>query len=368
MPPTTPKTKELLSLKANVFIEFFDIYIDSTFGFIRIHSGKNFNKNIIYKGNEYISVPVEFVGAENTSSGKKGRPVLSIANTDGLITNYIKNKNDLNNTSVRRFKVLAKNIDDVNFSDGLNPFYGYRNTWSYPNYGPELSSETYIINSKTREDGFLIEFELSSPLDLENVYVPTRVVNDAVCPWVYRGCGCFYGKRARFAQTQYPDRPAVTEEEAEKLTFTRTMEVGLPLADINDKEFLGMAGSGGYNIFILNDRGIWESQKTYNIGDFVSVQKLFTHDFNKERIQEYTDDGTLSYFVCISDNVSGTNPLVDRQNWVKDECSKTVVGCQIRWQKYYSRIISEKDENAPSIVGLPFGGFPGTRPYEYRSQ
>ena len=50
----------------------------------------------------------------------------------------------------------------------------------------------------------------------------------------------------------------MTEEEAEKLTFTRTMEVGLPLADINDKEFLGMAGSGGYNIFYLTDRD-WET-------------------------------------------------------------------------------------------------------------
>lgn len=343
------QVKSILSLDPDTYLELFDIYVDESYGFVRIHSGKNLNKNIVYRGNTYLSCPIEFGGVEYNSSGKQPRPTIRIANTNGLITNYIKNKNDLNNCTLKRTKVFLKNIDDVNFPEGLNPFYGLSQKWSFPNYGPQFFSDTYIINSKLSENKYVIEFELSSPLDLENIFLPSRKILDNLCPWVYRGAGCCYGKINNFTQK------IKNLETGGDIFFN---EIGAPLADEFNKEFVS---SEGYNLPTLTQKGVWNPTGEYTTGDFVLVQSSFSYDFNKENIQPSSDDLVGDYYVCVNTGVSGLNPKLDKENWVKDSCSKNLQGCKIRWQKYV--IVEEGQQN----LGLPYGGFPGTRPFEYRT-
>jgi len=349
--------KKILTLNPETYLELFDLYIDESYGFVRFHSGKNFNADIVYKGNTYLSCPLQFSGAENTSTGKLPRPKLIISNIKGFITNYIKNKKDLNNSSIKRTRVYLKNIDDVNFPESKNPFFGYQNKWSFPNFGPELYTDSYVISSKVSENKYEIELELSSPLDLENVFLPSRVILDTMCPFVYRGAGCCYGKRNNFKQTILK-QPWIGQEKDDWVEFD---QIGIPVADEFDKAFLS---AQGYNLPTLKNKGVWSNTYEYTTGDFVLVQSSFSYDFNKPNIQESSDDLIGDYFVCIKTGVLGVNPRLDKESWIKDSCSKSIRGCEYRYADYYNMFDLDTPEH--KTIDIPFGGFPGTRPYEYR--
>ena len=64
-------------------LDLFEIYIDQTTGVFRFHAGKNFTTSIIFQGNPYIPIPVEFDGFEFSADGKQNRPMMKIANVDG---------------------------------------------------------------------------------------------------------------------------------------------------------------------------------------------------------------------------------------------------------------------------------------------
>lgn len=351
--------KSFLTLDPETYLELFELYVGETYGFVRFHAGKNFTSNIVYKGNSYFSCPVEFGGAESSSSGKRPRPVIKISNINGFITNYIKNRNDLNNCTIKRTKIFLKNIDDVNFPDSLNPFYSYKAKWSFPDYGPEFFSDTYIINNKISENKYTVEFELSSPLDLENVFMPSRVIMDNMCPFVYRGAGCCYGKKNNFTQNVLKDMWSGGSTED---GWTEFKEIGIPVADEFDKHFLS---NQGYALRTLNDKGLWDKDTEYTTGDFVLVQTSFSYDFNKENIQASSDDLIGDYYVCIQTGVSGVVPKLDKANWVKDACSKSIIGCNYRFNDYYN--MEGLDGPEKITKDIPYGGFPGTRPYEYRT-
>ena len=339
--------KSILTLDPDTYLELFDLYIDASIGFLRIHAGKNFDKNIVYRGETYQCCPLNFDGVETNSSGSLPRPTLGISNINGLVTDYIKNKNDLNNCVVTRTKVLIRNIDDANFPKNLNPYYGFRNQWNESlGYGPEFFKDSYIVNNKKSENKYRVEFELASPLDLENIFLPARKISDNLCSFVYRGAGCCYGKINNFVQS-LPNGS----------TFSN---IGIPVADVYNKPFIG---SPDYPIGTLRNKGIWSADVSYSAGDFVLVQNIFTYDFSKESVQSSSDDLIGNYYVCVSTSaVSGSdsNPKFDRINWIKDECSKTLEGCRLRWTKYTVNSSGEQKD-------LPYGGFPGTRPYEYRT-
>lgn len=347
----TSQVKSLMSLDPSTYVELFEIYIDASVGFLRLHSGKNFDKEIVYKGNKYKACPINFSGSEIDSSGSLPRPTIQIANLNGLVSNYIKNKNDLNNSSIRRIKVLLKNLDDENFPKGVNPFYGFKSKWnSSLGYGPEYSIDTYNINNKKGSNKYIVEFELSSPLDLENVFLPARKISDNLCSFVYRGQGCFYGRLNNFVQS-IKDPTDTSSSAAQDFT-----NIGIPVADVYDRPFLG---SNEFPIKRLRDSGVWQTGVQYTGGDFVVIQSALSYDFSKENIQASSDDLIQDYYVCIATGlVSGasTNPKFDRVNWAKDECSKTLGGCDLRFKKYTTK-----------NYDLPYGGQPGTRPYEYRT-
>ena len=85
---------------------------------------------------------------------------------------------------VIRKKVQVKFLDDSNFEGG-NPF-------GAADPKAELANETWVMGRKTQESKIFVEFELNSPLDLENFSVNSRNVVGKFCGWQYRGEGCRY--------------------------------------------------------------------------------------------------------------------------------------------------------------------------------
>jgi lambda family phage minor tail protein L len=346
-------TNSLISLDPDSFVDLFEIYIDNNLGIVRFHSGKNFNNNIVYRGNQYLSIPIEYSGFEFSADGKQNRPTFKIANIDGFLTNYVKNKNDLINSKLKRIKIFVRNLDDINFSQSMNPFFGYRaKRNNVKGYGESFYEESYIVNRKTQENKYYIEFALSSPLDLENQTIPNRKISDNMCPWVYRGCGCNYGKIPwpnqiiKVNNVEYP--------ETSPNLWDGKPNQGVPVADENNVPFYSKSG---YGLNRIQNFKVYNSLTgQYTAGDFIKYIDSINHDFFGSKIQQTDDNISYSFYVCIKTHgaslpTGAKSPPTEKEYWIKDSCSKDLTGCKLRW--------------GSNIKGLPYGGFPGTRPFNY---
>lgn len=179
---------DLFLLKNTEIIDLFEIKINDYEGYLRFHGSKNFDKDIVFKSQTYIYIPSEISNLEYNSEGKQSRPTLIISNINNFITNFIKDRNDLLGCRFFRKKILAKDLDDINFGGPDKNPLGQNTFTSF------ISNDGFIIQKKNYEQKDKVEFVLANILDIDGLTVPNRKVYNDSCQWQYRGCGCNYGK------------------------------------------------------------------------------------------------------------------------------------------------------------------------------
>ncbi len=178
----------LFLLNNNEILDLFEIKINDYEGYLRFHGSKNFDSDIIFQGVEYLYIPCELSNLEYSTDGKANRPTITISNVNNFITNFLKDRNDLIGKRFYRKKILAKDLDAVNFG-GEN-----KNLLGVTSFSSFISNDSYVVQKKNFETKEKVEFVLSNILDIENLTVPNRKVYNNACSWNYRGCGCNYGK------------------------------------------------------------------------------------------------------------------------------------------------------------------------------
>lgn len=180
--------EEILSLEPTAKLEFYLIYYDdkNENNFIAIHSSQNgINGKIYWQNLEYLPYNVESSGWEVKNDQTLPRPKLVISNINFSVSTLLKKFGNLNNAKVIRKITYARFLDDVNFPSGTNPF-GEAN----PNAG--APDQKFYISRVVNENKERVEFELVSPLELENQKLPNRKIHSFRCPFIYRGHGCLY--------------------------------------------------------------------------------------------------------------------------------------------------------------------------------
>jgi len=179
---------DLFLLQNNQIVDLFEIKLNDFEGFLRFHGSKNYKNDLVYNGQIYLYIPCELSQLSYSSEGKQSRPTLTIANINNFITNVMKDRSSLLGRRLSRKRVMARDLDNINFGgENKNPF-GQKILTSY------ISSDTFVINKKDFEDRDKVEFTLSNILDTEGLTVPNRKIYNNFCQWQYRGCGCNYGK------------------------------------------------------------------------------------------------------------------------------------------------------------------------------
>lgn len=257
------------------------------------HNGENGYKNNIFYGdgegkNQFFYMPVKASGFDYADN-QFSRPTLTFDNTDGFFSLKTRFFEDFIGYEVIRIRTFAKFLHGSNFPNETNP-YGTPTEDSFP-------EEKYIINQKVQENANVISFELASPLENENAFLPNRRIVYNTCQWHYRGSiGCGYS--------------------------------GIPKTDSkgNPIEITGPGASLEFN-----------SSVVYNKGDYVKITEYDNPLTNPTR-----------YFVCLHNNTVNKDPQTNKEHWVEDACAKNIKGCRARFGS---------DE---STRGLPFGGFPGS--------
>lgn len=161
-------------------------------------------KPIWWQGNEYGAWPYEIEGMAKNSDGSPARPSLKVANIDGLISSLCLQFDDMVQAKVIIYETFSHYLDAKNFPDG--------NPTANPD---ECFKQVYYIDRKTNEiAGESVDFELSSPFDLQGVMIPVRQIHN-LCYWCMKGDyrsgnGCSYSGNKYFDERGNPvDDPAL---------------------------------------------------------------------------------------------------------------------------------------------------------------
>ena len=358
--------KQMYSLSPDALIELFEIdfsnmqenfeQLKDMYGInvgsdtvYRFCSSINSSNPIVWKGKSYQPMPISADGFESKNDGRFPRPKLSISNPDGIFSKIIYNNSDFVGCKVTRKRTYVRFLDDENFqnknlnSSGKNPF-GQSDKDAF------LPDDVYYINRKLSEDKNLISFELSSPLELKNSWLPARKMYADLCSWTYRcevGCG-------------YKGLPIETLEEQDLTSgFAFNQNASNPgtidpasypagLDDIPEWSKYGISGSS-------------ENVGGYRLNDIVQIISRNSDNPYKRAPQ---------VFVCIQDHVNPADhhPFFDKEYWLKDDCVKNLEACNKRFNNLSTNSIGSslaEFNKASNDSLLNFGAFPGVSAYGY---
>jgi lambda family phage minor tail protein L len=200
---TVPQSiqEQIQSLEPSAIIELFSLQltqavngVDSTFYY---HAGTNeLTADVVFNGITYSAYPIEVDGFQMTAKGTLPRPLMKIANANSAISSLLVLYNPLQ-AKVTRIRTCKKFLDAVNFADGN------------PSADPtaKFEDEIWYIDRVATESPQVVEFELTSKLDLTNLALPKRQVLEH-CPWIYRGTECGYTGTACFDLNDKPTTAA----------------------------------------------------------------------------------------------------------------------------------------------------------------
>ncbi len=154
-------------------------------------------KSIWWQGQEYKAWPCQIDGVEASTSGSSAQPKLSVANLDGSVTALCLAYDDLLQAKVTIHDTLAHYLDARNFAGG-NPAAD----------ATQEKLQVWYIDAKTAETNEVVEFALSSPMDLQGLMIPTRQLH-SLCNWCIRnkyrtGDGCDYAGSRYFDKNNNP--------------------------------------------------------------------------------------------------------------------------------------------------------------------
>jgi len=307
-------------------------------GILRVYNDYNLYKII---GNEYGAIkwqdnfyypfPIKADGFEYTSAGTLPTPKVSISNLspdDSLNSFYkyirmqMQSLGDIVGAKFTRIKTFLKYLDGSNFFQGYNPYNSNSGI-----YEMELPRDIYYIDRKSIENKNIIEYELNTILDLENLTLPSRTIFAKKCPFEYRGEGCCYEYNNRLTYI-HSGVYANTDNPPYQI---KGLQTAPPVATSNNQLFIGISGrsifhTGDYaNLMAINrltgslgNSGMWQESAQYISGDFIFMQ----------------NQGVKYYFVCINSHISNPfNSPPNKNYWEADACDKTISACRLRWLK-----------------------------------
>ena len=265
---------------------------------------------IIWQGKRYIPFPIIIEGFETMARGTLPKPKLTFTSQNQVeiydnffvkIKNTIRSIGDIIGLEITRKRTFLKYLDAVNFKS----YGGIINNNNFaidPDPYAQLNPDIYYIDRKLKENKNILQYELSSILDLENIKLPLRTLYSDACSFDYRGEGCEYGNSV----------------------YATELNGGAPIATDKDESITSLLN----NTSITQGAPVlWEKSNnaSYSKGNYVYVEV----------------DGIKYFFVSKMNN--NTYSPFNANYWLADQCSKRLKGCRKRF-------------SSP----LPFGGFPAT--------
>ncbi|WP_297478404.1 phage minor tail protein L [Ferrovum sp.] len=188
-------SQDIQSLDPTALLELF--ILDTTIlvggSLYYFHAGTNgLNAPVIWQGETYVPLPIEASGFNITVRGAPPRPHIKVANIDGMFSGLVAANDDLIGCKITRKRTFAQYLDAGNFPSNSDTFQNSTFGLISPTPDPTqyLPDDVWFIDRKVSENRFVVQWELASAFDLQNVFLPYRQVIQNSCPWQYRGPEC----------------------------------------------------------------------------------------------------------------------------------------------------------------------------------
>lgn len=313
--------RSLLDLEPTAIIDLFLLYPDINDKpelNIAFHGGFNFKKAVVWQGITYIPIGIELDSFEKNSDGSVNRPKIKFSNNEYFMTHLLRKYRDFSNAKIIRKRTFIKFLDDENF-DGGNPF-------GVPDQTAELTNEEYVISQKTQETKDYVEFELTSPLDLDNKFITNRKIYGKYCFWDYRGQGCEY--KGVPIQKDDGSRFEIENPPSYGIASDNWFKYGdLKNAYVDDQTYF----PGDY-VFTINN-----NIKIYDLNGIEKPRPLLTYYIAKKKIR-------------------GEHPSSYPQSWDRDGCNKKLSSCRLRFNDSYSfNRFEGVGQNEVRLIGIGEG-------------
>lgn len=295
-------------------------------------SSATYNK---YPLKEYVAIPIQVEGIETNSSGASNRPTLTLANIPVLSRSISNNSDGVDDESDILDILTSEGI--VTNEDLLGTRVVIRRTLlsktnrssdSAPSSSPiEFPSQTYVIDRVSGENNITVQFELATPLDIEGVLLPNRVVIGKYCPWKYQGY--FHPDRSQNPVVASKDGGCTWPIDSRGRFFDKDDNIitkNISSIPTYDSTTQNSPRSAGYKTKTVRNghTEIWEAIRA---------------------VPAETSNGQH-------------NPTNSRGYWKRlDVCGKTLNSCKIRFQG------NNANEDLNTTFALPFGGFPGAKQF-----
>lgn len=316
----------IFELEPTAVIDLYRIYPDyykKPDLYFNIHNGSVFGQGVIWQGETYMPFPMETEGFSIAADGKPNRPIIRISNNEYFVTALLANNNDFKNARLERRRTFIKYLDAENFEDNLNP-------WGETSLA-DISVDYYLISQKRQENKVFVEFELTTPLDIEGFELNNRRILGKYCYWKYRGAGCEYAGTV----IERSDGKRFTRSDGGDLNISND---AINTAKSRNASYLGMDG-----FIYANPNDLYSTNKYYQKGHIV----FLTND--KIRIQD--DDNPelfrslLTYYIARDFVQKGKDPENNPDLWEKDGCSKKISACKKRFISEEKVEITNKTAN-----------------------
>jgi len=121
-------------------------------------TGTDAGVKVAFNSIEYNPVPVEFEGLEQSKEGKMPRPIMRISNVTSLLLAEVITYGGLVGAKLIRKRTFEKYLDGHPEADSSAQFL----------------DDVFFVNRKIKQNKYVIEWELKSALDLENILLPKR--------------------------------------------------------------------------------------------------------------------------------------------------------------------------------------------------
>lgn len=126
--------------------------------------------SVIFDNQVYTPIPVEAEGFEKNGQGSLPTPTFRVSNATKALMPGIIAFEDLTGSTFKRIRTMRKFLDDG----------------SDPDTEAVMPYDVYTVNRKLSQNRFVIEYELASPFDQENVKLPRRSCLKNACTHTYR--------------------------------------------------------------------------------------------------------------------------------------------------------------------------------------
>jgi lambda family phage minor tail protein L len=383
LPPSDIIPSVQLDDPGSALIDLFEIVMSST-ETIYLYPGLDGGADPIWfpnrvgdEINKYLAVPIEISGIEYGSEGAQARPTLNVANIlngasaggdDTTLFSELASFNSLTNQTFIGKKLIRRRTLGAHLVEEFDT----------PAIPEEFPIASYIIDRVSSENNIAVSFELASPLDVEGVKVPNRVIVGKYCSWQYQGYfsnpskgGCPWKTDSRYRVSD--DTVGGTNSH-----YVYFDEFDNPCVDSTTPSSVWAGGPVSKNVVVTDGGERWRS----NVDANTTTPSITSSDWQLLVVYSTWSAGVdYVYIPPVPTTViwynnriwtpkkfapAGSIPSKTSAFWKRvDICGKTINSCKVRFQYIPTDLAAQNKEGVPSVETntekpLPFGGYPGT--------